>query len=194
MCSSTIGLDDLVDPVADLLAQVVALEHVAALRVDDLALLVQHVVVLEDVLADVEVLLLDLLLGALDLLREHLGLDRLVVAGAEAVEDLVDAVAREEAHEVVLGGEEEARLARVALAAGAAAQLVVDAARLVALGAEHVEAAELAHALAELDVDAAAGHVGRDRDRAGLAGVRDDLGLALVLLRVEDVVRDAARA
>ena len=55
---------------------------------------------------------------------------------AEAVEDLVDAVAGEQAHEVVLGGEEEARLARVALAAGAAAQLVVDAARLVALGAD----------------------------------------------------------
>ena len=58
------------------------------------------------------------------------------------------------------------------------------------LGAEHVEAAELDDALAELDVDAAAGHVRRDRDRAGLARVLDDLRLALVLLRVEDVVRD----
>ena len=45
-------------------------------------------------------------------------------------------------------------------------------------------------AVAELDVDAAAGHVRRDRDRAGLARVLDDLALALVLLRVQDVVRD----
>ena len=97
----------------------------------------------------------------------------------------------EEAHEVVLGRQEEARLAGVALAAGAAAQLVVDAARLVALGAEDVQAAELDDALAELDVDAAAGHVGRDRDRAGLAGLEDDLRLALVVLGVEHVVRDA---
>ena len=59
------------------------------------------------------------------------------------------------------------------------------------LGAEHVEAAGLEHALAELDVDAAARHVRRDRDRAELARVLDDLGLALVLLRVQDAVIDA---
>ncbi len=39
--------------------------------------------------------------------------------------------------------EEEARLTRVALAAGAATQLVVDPARLVPLGADDVEAADL---------------------------------------------------
>jgi hypothetical protein len=61
----------------------------------------------------------------------------------------------------------------------------------VPLRAEHVQAAEVEHALAELDVDAAAGHVRRDRDRARLARVLDDLALALVLLRVQDVVRDA---
>ena len=55
----------------------------------------------------------------------------------------LDPVAGEEADEVVLAGEVEARLAGVALAARAAAELVVDPARLVALGAEDVEAAEL---------------------------------------------------
>ena len=49
----------------------------------------------------------------------------------------------------------------------------------------------LEDALAELDVDAAAGHVRRDRDRAALARVLDDLALALVLLRVQHVVVDA---
>jgi hypothetical protein len=43
----------------------------------------------------------------------------------------------------------------------------------------------------ELDVDAAAGHVRRDRDRAALARVLDDLALPLVLLRVQHVVVDA---
>ena len=148
------------------LGEVLALEHRAALLVDHLPLDVHHVVVLEDVLARDEVLLLDLLLRALDLVREDLALHRLVVGEVEAIDDLVDPVAGEQAHEVVLGGEVEARLARVALAAGAAAKLVVDPARLVALGAEHVEAAELADAVAELDVDAAAGHVRRDRDGA----------------------------
>ena len=106
--------------------------------------LFMHVVVLEDVLARDEVLLLDLLLRVLDLVREDLRLHGLVVRELEALHDVVDPVAREQAHELVLAGEVEARLAGVALAAGAAAELVVDAARLVALGAEDVEAAELA--------------------------------------------------
>ena len=45
---------------------------------------------------------------------------------------------------------------------------------------------------AEEDVGAAAGHVGGDGDRALAARLRDDLGLALVLLGVEHVVRHAA--
>src|SRR3954463_5554751 len=61
----------------------------------------------------------------------------------------------------------------------------------MALGAEHVQAADLANAFAELDVDAATGHVRRDRDRARLSGLLDDPRFPLVLLRVEDVVRDA---
>src|SRR5690606_30830872 len=110
--------------------------------------------------------------------------------------------------------------------AGAPAELVVDAPRLVPLGADDVEAAGGEHALlglvarlavllergavrllvgvdpdlgarqrlgvaAEEDVGAAAGHVRGDGDRAGRAGLRDDLRLALVELRVQDVVRDA---
>ena len=143
----------------------------------------------------------------------------------EPVEDLVDPLAGEQPHEVVLGGQEEARLAGVALAAGAAAQLVVDPPRLVALGAEDEQAAGVEHLLAaarrpcsrivgqhllvvlvvvgvagrqpelghlelgqvllvaaELDVDAAAGHVGRDRDRARRARLGDRLALALGVL------------
>ena len=38
---------------------------------------------------------------------------------------------------------------------------------------------------AELDVGAAARHVGGDRDRAGNAGLRDDVGLLLVIARVQ---------
>lgn len=55
---------------------------------------------------------------------------------------LLDLVAAEDAEDVVLEGEEEARAAGVALAARAAAQLVVDAPRLVPLGADDVQAAQ----------------------------------------------------
>ena len=53
----------------------------------------------------------------------------------------------EDPHQLVLEREVEPALARVALAARAAAQLVVDAPALVALAAEHVEPAELEHLL-----------------------------------------------
>ena len=49
----------------------------------------------------------------------------------------------EDAHQVVFEREIEAARARIALATRAAAQLVVDAARLVALGADDVQAARL---------------------------------------------------
>ena len=156
------ALDDLLDHLAHLVDEVFALEYAAALRVDHAALLVHDLVVLQHVLAAHEVELFDLLLGAFDDAREHAVLERLALARAEPVEHLVHAVAGEQADEVVFGRQVEAALAGVALASGTAAQLVVDAPALVAFGAEHVEAAQLGHALAELDVDAAAGHVGGD--------------------------------
>ena len=56
-----------------------------------------------------------------------------------------------------------------------------------------LEVGEVLGVAAELDVDAAAGHVGGDGDRAGLAGLGDDLALALGVLGlgVEHRVRDA---
>src|SRR4029077_16181895 len=110
---------------------------------DPLAMPVQDVVVLERVLADDEVLLLDLLLRALDLPGEDFRPHGLVLRDLEALHDALDPVAGEQPDEVVLAGEVEAGLARVALAAGATAELVVDPARLVALGAEDVEPADL---------------------------------------------------
>ena len=112
-----------------------AFEQLAAQRVDALALLVHDVVVLEQVLADGEVLRFDLLLRARDGVGHHLVLDRHALFHAEPLHQAGDAIRPEDAHQVVFEREIEARRAGVALTAGAAAQLVVDAARLVALGA-----------------------------------------------------------
>ena len=43
---------------------------------------------------------------------------------------------------------------------------------------------------AEHDIGAAACHVGRDRDRAEVTGLRDDFGLFFVVLGVQNVMRD----
>jgi hypothetical protein len=128
-----------------------------------------------------------------------------------------DPLGGEDAHQVVFQRQVEAARARIALAPGATAQLVVDAPGLVPLGADDVQAAGLDDArmallpigldalplglvggvlefgiqvAAEHDVGTAAGHVGGDGHGAGLAGAGDDAGLALVLLGVQHLVRD----
>ena len=61
----------------------------------------------------------------------------------------------------------------------------------MAFRADDVQAADVGHAGAELNVGAAAGHVGGDGDGAALAGAGDDFGFLLVIFRVEDGVDDA---
>ncbi|CAM3719812.1 NAD-specific glutamate dehydrogenase [Tsukamurella strandjordii] len=142
-----VGRDHVVGHVVDLVEQVSAREDLAALVVDHLALLVLHVVVLEHVLTDLEVLLLHLRLRAADGAGDELVVDRHVVGQVDAVHPRLDLRAVEAPHQLVAQREVEAGLARIALAAGAAAQLVVDAPRLVPLGAQHVQAAGFAHVL-----------------------------------------------
>ena len=158
--------------------------------------------------------------------------DRLALGHAEAAHDGVQTVTGEDAQQVVLAGQEEFRGAGVALTAGPAAQLVVDAAAFVAFGAEDEQTAggqrllllhgdvsletglflglhlggdllrHVAQVLtpflqahfqvaAQLDVGAAAGHVGGDGHHTGQAGVGDDIGFLLVLAGVQHAVRNA---
>ncbi len=122
-----------------------ALEDLAAQRVDVLALLVHHVVVFEEVLADGEVLRLDLLLRALDGARHHAVLDRHAFFHAELLHQAGNAIRAEDAHQVVFERKIEAGGARIALTAGAAAQLVVDTPRFVPFGGDDVQSVERDH-------------------------------------------------
>ena len=176
----------------DLLLQVLALQDAAALAVDDLALPVEHLVVLQDVLAGLEVLLLDLGLGGGDRAGDHLVLDRHVVRDVRHRHHALDHLRLEQPHQVVAQREVEAGLARVALTAGTTAQLVVDAARLVPLGAQHVEPAELLDLL-ELGLDRLLGLLqGRGQRRGPLLDVLDRVEAALAQLRLGEVVGVAA--
>ena len=229
MQRATRSVDHLVAHVGDLLGHVAGAHELLALLVDDLALVVHHVVEFQQVLADLEVARLDLLLRLLQRLVDPGMDDRLALLEAELAQHAVHALGAEDAHQVVFERQEELGGAGVALAAGAAAQLVVDAPALVALGADDVEAAGLRHHVAcaaatsalivwpcaarsavvrsmpasswrdahvevaaELDVGAAAGHVGGDGHGAGPAGLGDDVGFLLVVAGVQHLVRDLA--
>ena len=217
-------VDDLMAHVVDRLGYFLAAHDADALLEDDLALVVHHIVELQQVLADVEIARLDLLLGFFERLVDPGMDDRLVLLEAELLQHRIHALGTEDAHEVIIEREIEQRAAGIALAAGTAAQLVVDAPAFMALGADDEEAAGVddssllrstsarisssrrvrsgprasakfrgdAHLgiAAELDVGAAARHVGGDGDGAGLAGLGDDLRFLLVIARIQHIVRN----
>ena len=93
----------------------------------------------------------DLALRLLDLAREHAALDDLAFLHAgELQQPLGAGRIAEDAHQVVFHRQIEAARARIALAARAAAQLIVDAARFVAFGADDVQAAGRDHLIVAL--------------------------------------------
>src|SRR5260370_15476264 len=145
--------DELAGVVEDVVARVRALEDLAPLLVDDLALLVHHVVVLDDVLAGIEMHALDLLLRAGDRSRDPRMLDRLDLEAGHQAPDAIGG-RTEDLHQVVLERDEELARARVALAARATAQLVCDAPALMALGNDDVQTAHVCHARSHHDARA----------------------------------------
>ncbi len=108
-----------------------------ALVEDDLALVVHHVVELEDVLADVEVARLNLLLRFFQRFVDPRMDDRLVFLQPQLGQHAVELIGAEDTHQIVFEGEKELGMAGIALASGAAAQLIINATALVPLGAEH---------------------------------------------------------
>src|SRR5262245_20797569 len=92
----------LAHPLEDRLFLALVLETLTTHPVDDLPLLVHHVVVLEEVLADLEVARLHALLGRADRPRDELVLDRLALLHAELVHDSLDPLGAEDPKKVVL--------------------------------------------------------------------------------------------
>src|ERR1700682_1265100 len=95
----------------------------------------------------------------------------------------------EVAHEIVLETDIKARPAGITLPRATSAQLPVDATRLVPLRANNEKSAPVRNAIAELNVGAAAGHVGGNRHGPRLTRALHDFRLLHVVLGVEDVVR-----
>ena len=119
-------------------------------------------------------------------------LDHIALFVAHAVHEAGNALGSKEAHEVVFERNKELRRSGVALASGASAQLAVDAARIVALSSDNGETTCGLGLGGQLDVGSAAGHVGGDGHGSGTPGFGDDVGLLLVQLGVQHLVRNLA--
>ena len=101
MCRETSSSHDLMAQVRDGLVDVLLGHDADALVEDDLALVVHHVVVLKDLLADVEVARLDLFLSHFKrLVHPRMG-DRLAFLEAQRLQHRIHALRPEDAHQVV---------------------------------------------------------------------------------------------
>ena len=134
-------LDLLLDHLDHVGADVGALQDLTALGVDQFAMAVHNVVVLDDVLADVKVVALNLGLSLLYRLGDHAALQGRLLIHAHFAQEVGHPVRGEAAHHVIAEGDEEAGAAGVTLTTRPSAELVVDAPRLVALRAHDVQPA-----------------------------------------------------
>ena len=157
--------------------------------------------------ADIKVVPFHLDLGAGNGFGNQPAFQGIVVVDARPAHHIFEAVAAEALHQFVLQGDKELAAAGVALASGAAPQLVVHPAGFVVFGADDMEAAQGYHPLvflvpavalgvaaAEDDVGAAPGHIGGNGNGAGAPGLGYDAGLLFVVAGVQHLVGDALPA
>ena len=86
----------------DGLLEVLAVQHLAALLVDDLPLGVHHVIVLEHVFPGLEIAGLHLLLCVFNGVGQHFGVDGGVLVHPQLLHHAHDSLRAEQAHDVIL--------------------------------------------------------------------------------------------
>ena len=183
--------DDLFDDLVDQFARIFGGEDFIAIAVDDFALIVHHIIEIEDVLPAPIVELFHAFLRGLHRAVEPAVLKCFAVLHTESLHHGCHAFCgREVAHEVVLEGDKELGISGVSLPRATSAELAVDPAGFVAFGADHHQASHIGDSLPEFDVGTSTCHVGGNRHGSPLSGSSDDLGFLAVILCVEDGVGD----
>ena len=187
-----IVVNDVPDHLHDRRSEILALQHLLPLIIDDLALVVHDLVIIQQPFTDAKVILLNSSLRSLDRAGKRLIRDRLTLGQTKRLKHALHPVAAEDPHQIVFHRDIENRFAGVSLTSASASQLVIDTACLMSLRADDLEPAERGNAFAQLDIGTTASHVGRDRDRSALTGLRDNIRLTLMELGVQDGMWDAA--
>ena len=139
--------DHLMPHVLDDFRQIFRLHDLQPLAENGLALIVHHIVELQQLLADVEVAAFNLGLRLFQRFVDPGVNNGLAFLHTQRRQHLVQAFAAENAHQVIFQRQKEAGPARVTLAARPATQLVVDPAAFVTFRCQNEQAARLDHLL-----------------------------------------------
>src|SRR5699024_4015801 len=104
-CCSDIISDSVSDHGTDIVLDIGCFQNLTAGCVDNLALLVEDLVVLENVLTHLKVLVLNLCLRALNGIGHHLGVNRNIIWNIQAVHHVFHGLANETHHELITHGQ-----------------------------------------------------------------------------------------
>ena len=100
---------------------------------------------------------------------------------------LIDTVFDEQ---IVFQRDKELGTAGVSLTSGATAQLMVDAAALVSVRSNDLQAPQRSHPISQANVDSTAGHIGRNSHGPRLLRISYDPCLFLLIAGIQYLVRD----
>ena len=120
--------------------EIIGFQYLVTLAVNHLPLIVGHVIVFQQILADIEVTPFYLALGILDGAGHPTVLDGLAVFQAQRTHHAADTIRSEDTHQIIFHGQEETGVARIPLTARTTTQLVINAAGFVTLGTDDVQA------------------------------------------------------
>ena len=159
-----------------------------AQRINHFTLLVHHVVIIKQGFTDFKVVGFHPFLGPLYGRGNHPVFNWLAIAHAQLRQKPLEAVRPEQTEEIVFKRQEKPGRTGVALTPGTPAQLIVNAARLVAFCAQNMQPAKREGFLVQLDVSAAARHVCGNGHLAPLARLGHNCGLLFVVLGIQHIV------
>ena len=134
-------------------------QNFASPPIENLPLVVHHLIVFEQALAYLVVSLFDFFLCLFDALAYPFMCDWLSLFPANPRKCLDSPFRRKNPHQVILKTQKELAGAGVTLPAASPSKLIVDSSGLVPLRAEYVQSADFSNALAEFDIRAAPCHI-----------------------------------
>ena len=164
-----------------------------AFRVDDITLLVHHVIILNEAFTNTEVILLHFLLRTLDRRRNHIMLNHLALLEAHLIHESSQTIRAEHTHQVIFHADIEHTATWVTLTTRTTTQLTVHTATLVAFGTDDSQTACILHLFGEFDIRTTTSHVGCDSHHARATCLSHHISLMLVQFRVQYIMFNLAQ-
>ena len=174
----------------NLWANIIAIENLATHRINDLTVTVNDVIVLDNVLAAIEVEAFDAFLCGFERLANHTVANWHIVINTETLHNHRNAIALEDAHKIVFTRYEELSRTWVSLTTTTTTKLIIDTTRIMTCSTNHDETAEFDDALAEFNIGTTTSHVGSESNCTLFASFSNNRSLALVVLCVQNLKWD----